>query len=253
MPPMPRKIPRIVLGSLALELILRGGDLAIRVRDAKSPLRVEFPGLRVYPIDPSGASSPDSSHSPVRKRSFSRTATANRSPICRRAPRSSRRTANHAVSSQSSTAIARRLFVLFADATNRDETYAAGRFLYAPLPRDGQCSSTSTKPSTPPARSPPTPPARSPPPKTASLARRSRRKKSQPSIDDSASDSKIFAAAGSCYIVIPRPMPSIPSHNGGERVLEIGEDVARLFDADRERIRPSSMPIAARSSVLSSK
>ena len=50
---MPRKIPtEIVLGSLAIELILRGGDLAIRVRDAKSPLRVDFPGLRVYPIDP---------------------------------------------------------------------------------------------------------------------------------------------------------------------------------------------------------
>lgn len=30
-----------------------------------------------------------------------------------------------------------RLFVLFADDTNRDETYAAGRFLYAPMPVDG--------------------------------------------------------------------------------------------------------------------
>ena len=28
----------------------------------------------------------------------------------------------------------RRLFVLFADETNRDQTYPAGRFVYAPLP-----------------------------------------------------------------------------------------------------------------------
>jgi uncharacterized protein (DUF1684 family) len=32
----------------------------------------------------------------------------------------------------------RRVFVLFADATNRDETYGAGRFLYAPLPSSGR-------------------------------------------------------------------------------------------------------------------
>jgi uncharacterized protein (DUF1684 family) len=31
-----------------------------------------------------------------------------------------------------------RLFVLFADRTNRAETYGAGRFLYAPMPQDGQ-------------------------------------------------------------------------------------------------------------------
>ena len=31
----------------------------------------------------------------------------------------------------------RRLFVLFSDATNRDTTYPAGRFLYAPLPAAG--------------------------------------------------------------------------------------------------------------------
>ena len=30
-----------------------------------------------------------------------------------------------------------RLFVLFADPTNRDETYPAGRFLYAPMPESG--------------------------------------------------------------------------------------------------------------------
>jgi uncharacterized protein (DUF1684 family) len=32
----------------------------------------------------------------------------------------------------------RRLFILFTDATNAKETYGAGRFLYAPLPADGE-------------------------------------------------------------------------------------------------------------------
>ena len=62
----------------------------------------------------------------------------------------------------------KRLFVLFSDETNRVETYAAGRFLYTPLPTTAKCSSTSTSPSTPPAPSPPTPPARFPPPTIAS-------------------------------------------------------------------------------------
>jgi uncharacterized protein (DUF1684 family) len=32
----------------------------------------------------------------------------------------------------------KRLFVLFADRTNRDDTYGAGRFLYAPSPEAGR-------------------------------------------------------------------------------------------------------------------
>ena len=147
----------IVLGSLAIELILRGGDLAIRVRDAKSPLRVDFPGLRVYPIDPSwrivarfesfarekevvledGDGKPQPYLSPGAAL-FEKDGKA-----CRLEPvfDSDRK----------------RLFVLFSDATNRDETYGAGRFLYAPLPRQARWFSISTKRSTRRARSRPTP------------------------------------------------------------------------------------------------
>jgi uncharacterized protein (DUF1684 family) len=32
----------------------------------------------------------------------------------------------------------KRLWIVFADPTNRDQTYGAGRFLYAPLPQDGK-------------------------------------------------------------------------------------------------------------------
>jgi len=127
----------LIVGSLAIELILRGGDFAIRVRDSKSPLRTDFPGLSVYPIDPSwrivarfepyasekevvyedGDGKPQPYLSPGTA-VFEKDGTS-----CRLEPvfESDRR----------------RLFVLFSDPTNHDETYGAGRFLYTPLPVDG--------------------------------------------------------------------------------------------------------------------
>jgi uncharacterized protein (DUF1684 family) len=124
------------IGSLAIELILRGDDLAIRVRDSKSPQRTDFPGLQVYPVDPrwrivarleryasdkevvylDGDGKPQPYFSPG-------TALFEKDgKSCRVEPvyESDRR----------------KLFVLFSDPTNMDETYGAGRFLYAPLPID---------------------------------------------------------------------------------------------------------------------
>lgn len=126
----------LTVGSLAIELILRGGDLAIRVRDAKSALRTEFPGLSVYPIDPSwrivARFEPFASEKEVVLEDGDGKPQPYLSPggavfvkdgkACRLEPvfESDRR----------------RLFVLFSDSTNRDETYGGGRFLYAPLPVD---------------------------------------------------------------------------------------------------------------------
>lgn len=126
----------LVIGSLSIELILRGGDLGIRVRDVNNALRVGFPGLSVYPIDPrwrivarlepfarekqvileDGDGKPQPYLSPGAAL-FEKDGHA-----CRLEPvfESNRK----------------RLFVLFSDPTNRDETYGAGRFLYAPLPVD---------------------------------------------------------------------------------------------------------------------
>jgi uncharacterized protein len=127
----------LVIGSLAIELISRGGDLAIRVRDRKSPLRVEFLGLPVYPIDPtwrivarldSFASEKevvleDSDGKPQPYVSPGAALFEKDGKSCRLEPvfESDRK----------------RLFVLFSDPTNGDQTYGAGRFLYAPLPLDG--------------------------------------------------------------------------------------------------------------------
>jgi uncharacterized protein (DUF1684 family) len=129
----------LVTGSLTLELILRGGDLAIRVRDVKSPLRVGFTGLNVYPVDPAWRivarlepfATPrevvleDSDGEPQPYLSPGAALFAKDGIACRLAPvfESDAR---------------KRLFVLFSDPTNHDQTYGGGRFLYAPLPEDGR-------------------------------------------------------------------------------------------------------------------
>jgi uncharacterized protein (DUF1684 family) len=42
----------VTLGSLTLQLLQRGGDFAVRIRDAESPVRRSFSGIPTYPIDP---------------------------------------------------------------------------------------------------------------------------------------------------------------------------------------------------------
>jgi uncharacterized protein (DUF1684 family) len=124
----------IVLGSLTLQLIRRGDDLAIRVRDSKSAARLEFPGLPAFDVDPAWRFVTDldvfsSEREVIFDDSDGRpqpylspgVAVFERAGVtCRLLPvfESDRK----------------RLFVLFSDLTNRDATYGAGRFLYVPLP-----------------------------------------------------------------------------------------------------------------------
>jgi uncharacterized protein (DUF1684 family) len=128
----------VVFGSLTVQLIRRGDDLAIRVRDSQSPSRISFPGIPTYPIDPLcriiAALEPfaserevvfgDNDGRPQHYISPGHAVFAKSGASCRLLPvfESDRKT----------------LFVLFADPTNREETYGAGRFLYAPLPENGR-------------------------------------------------------------------------------------------------------------------
>jgi uncharacterized protein len=128
----------LVAGSLTLQLIRRGDRMAIRVRDSKSPLRSAFPGIPTYPIDPAWrvvahfeAFSTerevifDDSDGQPQHYVAAGLATFEKSGIaCRLLPvfESDRK----------------KMFVLFSDLTNREATYGAGRFLYAPLPDTGR-------------------------------------------------------------------------------------------------------------------
>ena len=126
-----------MIGSLTLQLLRRDDDFAIRVRDANSPLRLSFQGVPAYPIDPAwrivARLEPFAADKQVlyedsegRRQVYSSPGLAvfeKDGVACRIEPvfESDRK----------------RLFVLFADSTNLDETYGAGRFLYVPLPERG--------------------------------------------------------------------------------------------------------------------
>jgi len=127
----------IAVGSLRFELIQRAGDLAIRVRDVESTAARSFPGIPCFDIDPAArivarfepGTPPrtfDIPDSDGRVQTFVSPGVAVFTidgVACR---------LNLFPEGQS------RLFVLFGDATNRTETYGAGRFLYAPLPANGR-------------------------------------------------------------------------------------------------------------------
>ena len=128
----------VVVGPLRLELIRRGEDFALRVRDPDSPTRRAFAGVPTYEVDrrwwiearfeprpaPVSVLLEDSDGRPQTYPSpgdavFEVDGVSGRLQLLLESD-------------------GRRLFVLFADATNRAETYGAGRFLYAPLPVNGR-------------------------------------------------------------------------------------------------------------------
>lgn len=128
----------LAVGALRLELLRRGDDFALRVRDPDSPTRRAFAGVPAYDVDrrwwidarfeererPVTVQLEDSDGRPQAYQSpgdavFEVDGTVGRLRLLLEGD-------------------GRRLFVLFGDATNRDETYGAGRFLYAPLPVEGR-------------------------------------------------------------------------------------------------------------------
>jgi uncharacterized protein len=128
----------IRLGSLTLELIRRGEAFAIRVRDSESEARRSFPGIPAYPVDPAYRVVARFEKFSTEREVVFDDSDGNPQPYiapgvaifelanarCRLLPvyESDRK----------------RMFVLFSDPTNRDETYGSGRFLYAPLPEPGR-------------------------------------------------------------------------------------------------------------------
>jgi len=126
------------IGSLTLSLLRRGSDVALRIRDAESAARLSFPGIPTYPVDPAwrivARLEPFASPREIlvadgdgRSQSYLSSGLA--------------RFEKDGISSALLPLVEereKRLFVLFSDATSKDETYGAGRFLYAPAPQDGQ-------------------------------------------------------------------------------------------------------------------
>jgi uncharacterized protein (DUF1684 family) len=137
--------PRIVsaeegveIRDLRLELFVRGDEAYLRVKDANAAARKSFDGVPHYPVDPRWridarfvAAAEERTieldyeeggtvaYRVAGEAVFQVGATEQRLLLFHDTPRP-------------------RLYLIFRDATSKDETYGAGRFLYAPLPKDGR-------------------------------------------------------------------------------------------------------------------
>jgi uncharacterized protein (DUF1684 family) len=128
----------VTLGPLTLQLLRRGDDFAIRVRDAESAARRSFREIPAYPVDPAwrivARLEPFATPKELSIEDGDGRLQSYRSPGTARFEKDGRAVTLLPLFENSDA----RLFVLFSDLTHRDETYGAGRFLYAPPPEDGR-------------------------------------------------------------------------------------------------------------------
>ena len=129
---------RVAYGSLSIEIMQRTHSFAVRVRDTQSTTCSEFKGIPYFPIRPEWriharlvpyeppkridllyeSGDPEPYHSPGAAVFEWQGVEYRLDPVF---------DGNRP-----------RLYIVFGDLTNRDDSYGAGRFLYAPLPRDGR-------------------------------------------------------------------------------------------------------------------
>jgi uncharacterized protein (DUF1684 family) len=128
----------VTLGSLTFQLLQRGSDFALRIRDAQSEARRSFPGIPTYPIDPSwrivGRLEPFAMPKEMAIEDGDGRLQPYRCPGVVHFEKNGQKASLLPFFENRE----ERLFVLFSDLTSRDETYGAGRFLYAPPPEDGR-------------------------------------------------------------------------------------------------------------------
>ena len=127
----------IQLGSMKLELLLRGEEAYLRVKDSAAPARTGFAGVPHFTVDPRWCITARL-EAPAEPRELTLDYESGASTTYRVAGvavfevdgKEQRLTLLHDSDQP-------RLYVLFKDATSRESTYGAGRFLYAPLPVGG--------------------------------------------------------------------------------------------------------------------
>jgi uncharacterized protein (DUF1684 family) len=133
------KPTELIAGSLHFLLIERAGHLGIRVRDSVSPNRLQFKGLRYFPVRADW-------HIQAR---FEPYVPERRVPIVNILGMTEEMTSPGAIVFERDGRIwrldafqeapaDRELFVMFSDATSGKQTYGAGRFLYVGLPDAGR-------------------------------------------------------------------------------------------------------------------
>jgi uncharacterized protein (DUF1684 family) len=126
---------RLWSGEIAIEIMERSGTFAARVRDRESSARLQFPGIEYYPIRAEWrVRARLERYTPERSLKLLYETGAEQPYVVPGAAVFEVDGVEYRIDPVFEGGRAR-LFVLFADATNRTETYGAGRFLYAPWPQ----------------------------------------------------------------------------------------------------------------------
>ncbi|MBM3987435.1 MAG: DUF1684 domain-containing protein [Planctomycetes bacterium] len=123
-------------GSVSFTLVRRNARLALRVRDNESPVRTRFLGLQLFPYDPDLVVRAEV----VQAEPGARLAITNVTGFLEEQALAAElefELDGTRVRFAATAGSDGRLFVVFGDATNGSETYAAGRFLDLPAPVDG--------------------------------------------------------------------------------------------------------------------
>ena len=128
----------VTVGRVRLTVIERGGRLAVRARDPESPRRTGFAGLSYFPVDP--ALRVDATFEPYGAPKEIEVPSAQGPPQKALAPglvRFELFGRKLALEPTVESPADDTFFFVFSDGTAGTETYGAGRFLYAPVPKAG--------------------------------------------------------------------------------------------------------------------
>jgi uncharacterized protein (DUF1684 family) len=131
--------PTIVqMGSVRFNVIKRGERYGLRVKDAEAETRTHFKGLEYYPIDPKWrVTARFEAYHPPKKIPITDVTGATSDSISPGAlifELEGKEYRLDPVLEEGSD----EYFIIFRDLTSRDTTYGAGRYLYAPMAKDGK-------------------------------------------------------------------------------------------------------------------
>jgi uncharacterized protein (DUF1684 family) len=128
----------LAVGAATMQVIARGGKLAIRIKDMRSPARAAFKGLRWYPVNPTyRVTARFVAHAQpktIKVDTVIGIAEPMASPGYVEFELAGKTVRLEPVIEPGET----ELFFIFRDATTGRTTYSGGRFLYAEPPRDGR-------------------------------------------------------------------------------------------------------------------
>jgi uncharacterized protein (DUF1684 family) len=129
----------VTLGELSFFVIKRGDRIGVRVKDQKSPVRVNFKGLDYFPADPkwrvTATFKPYDAPKKVEIPTVLGTTDTMEAPGLVTFTIGGKELSLEPVVEEPENP---KLWFIFKDGTSAKETYGGGRFLYADMPKDGK-------------------------------------------------------------------------------------------------------------------